>query len=261
MTNSTNFIRSLLRAGRIHFSFEEFQKALGVSHEAALATLRRMRKMLLVASPLEGFHLALSPEYERLKCPPPDQFIHQLMDHLKIRYYVGFLSAAELHGAAHQRPQAFQVAVSEQRRNLRCGEIFIQFTQRKKLDRVPISLVNSKTTQFRVSTPEVTAFDLVSSPSLGGGLNNVATVLSELQEALDPQKLADVSELFSHIIGQRLGFLLELVGAMKKTGALLKRLEPKMKVYTPLEPSRKMTGAKRNARWKVAINTDVEPDL
>jgi len=42
-------------------------------------------------------------------CLPANQFIPLLMDYLKEPYYAGMLTAAEHYGAAHQRPQAFQV--------------------------------------------------------------------------------------------------------------------------------------------------------
>ena len=50
-----------------------------------------------------------------------------------------------------------------------------------------------------VSTPDLTAVDLVDRPELGGGLSNVATVLFELAEtaALDPQRLAQLAAGFS----------------------------------------------------------------
>jgi hypothetical protein len=46
------------------------------------------------------------PEYRRIECLAADHFVPQLMEHLGEWYYVALLSAAELHGAAHQRPKA-----------------------------------------------------------------------------------------------------------------------------------------------------------
>ena len=60
---------------------------------------------------------------------------------------------------------------------------------------------------------------------------------------------------------QRLGYLLVLV----EQNALADRLDgvlEQRKVFTvPLAPWRGMEGMPRDSRWKVAINTDVEPDL
>jgi hypothetical protein len=43
------------------------------------------------------------------------------MRRLDLAYYAGLLSAAQLHGAAHQRPQEFQVFLAKNRRPIRCG--------------------------------------------------------------------------------------------------------------------------------------------
>ena len=65
--------------------------------------------------PFRGFHLIVPPEYRALGCLPADQFVPQLMEHLGLVYYAGLLSAASLHGAAHQAPMVFQTIVADNR--------------------------------------------------------------------------------------------------------------------------------------------------
>jgi hypothetical protein len=60
---------------------------------------------------MRGFHVIVPPEYRSLGCLPPEQFAPALMETLGMPYYAGLLSAAQFHGAAHQRPQVFQVVV------------------------------------------------------------------------------------------------------------------------------------------------------
>jgi hypothetical protein len=79
----------------------------------------------------------VSPEYRRLGCLPADQFVPQLMQHLGEPCYVALLSAAELHGAAHQRPQSFHVMVKTNCRAIECGEVRVQFVARKDMERTP----------------------------------------------------------------------------------------------------------------------------
>jgi len=57
---------------------------------------------------------------------------------------------------------------------------------------------------IRVSTPEATAFDLVGYADQLGGLDQVAMVLGELGEALDPDKLAAVADALPEYIGAHL---------------------------------------------------------
>ena len=55
--------------------------------------------------------MPVAPQYRTWGAPPPAELVDTLMAHLDREYYVGWLSASELLGAAHQRPQVFQVAV------------------------------------------------------------------------------------------------------------------------------------------------------
>src|SRR5437868_4796501 len=118
MRSAAKFIADLASRGRYHFATEDLREALGISTVAARAVLRRTKARGEIADPHRGFHVIVPPEYRRLGCLPPEQFVPQLMEHLGEHYYVALLSAAELHGAAHHRPQTFQVMVKKNRRPL-----------------------------------------------------------------------------------------------------------------------------------------------
>ena len=51
---------------------------------------------------------------------------------LDLSYYAGLLSAAQFHGAAHQRPQEFQVFLAKNRRSIQCGTVRVAFLARKR---------------------------------------------------------------------------------------------------------------------------------
>ena len=104
-------IADLAANGRYHFTSSELRSALRVSEAAARQALSRLAAKGEIASPARGFYVIVPPEYRRLGCLPADQFIPALMEQRNIRYYVGLLSAAQYHGAAHHRPQEFQVVV------------------------------------------------------------------------------------------------------------------------------------------------------
>jgi len=72
-------------------------------------------------------------EYRSLGCLPASQLIPDLMKHLDIPYYVCLLSAAEFYGAAHQKPQVFQVMTPFIRKNLHIDKVRIQFHKNKYL--------------------------------------------------------------------------------------------------------------------------------
>jgi hypothetical protein len=92
---------------------------------------------------------------------PASHFVDPLMAHLGHPYYVGLLSAAEAHGAAHQRPQVFQVLVDGRVRDRSFGRVRLEFHTSSRVGSLPTVRVNTPTGQMTVSVPEVTAFDVV----------------------------------------------------------------------------------------------------
>jgi len=196
------------------------QSALGVSAAAAKLALSRLAKQKVIASPARGFYVILPPEYRSLGCLPADQFIPVLMKRLDLPYYAGLLSAAQFHGAAHQRPQEFQVFLGKNRRSIQCGAVRVAFLARKRLAEVPVQNFDTPRGTILVSTPEATALDLVGYAHRAGGLSQVATVLSELAERIDPEKLAAAARTAPVAWAQRLGYLLEHLGSAAKTPAL-----------------------------------------
>ena len=63
--------------------------------------------------------------------PPPSWYIDDLMRNEGRPYYVGLLSAAELHGASHQAVMEFQVVTDKQMPELHVGRSRIAFCYRR----------------------------------------------------------------------------------------------------------------------------------
>lgn len=261
MSRTAEYILELAARGRHHFTTDQAVAALGGSVPTVRAALRRLKVKGQIASPHQGFHVIVPPEYRGLGCLPADQFVPQLMQHLDEIYYVALLSAAELHGAAHQRPQAFQVMVKANRKALECGEVRVQFVARKDLERTPVIERNTPRGPLRVASPEATALEMMGYANLCGGFDNVASVLAELVEAVDPQKLVDAAALCPIAWVQRLGYLLDLAGHRELGDALVPYVEEHARLVAPLVPAKSKTGSERSERWKLAINATVEPDL
>ncbi len=254
------YIEDLAANGRYHFTTADALGAIGGSGAAVRAQLRRLKDRGRIASPMRSFHVIVPPEYKQLGCLPAEHFVDQLMEKLGEPYYVALLSAAERHGAAHQRPQSLQVMVRKNRPAIECGQVRVVFIARGDLERMPIATVNTPRGAVRYSTPEVTALELVGYPYQAGGLNNVATVLAELSEEMDAEKLVEAAMLSPAGWSQRLGYLLELIGQQDLAGALASFVEKHARSYTPLRRAEDVAGAERNLKWKLLINVDVEPD-
>jgi len=254
---AAGYADSLAASGRYHFTTAEAVTALGVSTIATRAALRRLATRGAIASPHRGFHVIVPPEYRRLGCLPPEQFIPQLMAHLGLQYYAGLLSAAQLHGAAHQRPQLFQVMVERNRSPIACGQVRVEFVARKAVAVVPTIQLNTPRGLLRVSSLEATALDLVGYAARAGGLDTVATVLAELVERVDPAKLVAAARLAPVPWAQRLGHLLEVVGAGDRTGPLAEWVRAQAREYVPLAPGAH-GGKARSKRWRLLVNASVE---
>lgn len=259
----------LLSHGQHVADVADVMRLLGVSEREAAATMTRLRRAGQFFAPTAGLYVAIPPEYSSWGAVPALDFIDPLMRKLNRHYYVGLLSAAELHGAAHQRPQVFQVMVDKRVSPRDFGRVRLRFYTRTKLPNIPTVLRNSATGQVRVSTPEVTALEVASRPRDAGGLSNVATVVGELvlEERLSPEPLADACQFFPRSAVRRLGWLLDRVADEADTAALTTRLEQVLakssRTGQPvdlLDPAGQRRGS-ASSRWHLVENVEVEPDL
>lgn len=255
------YVDRLAGAGRYFFSSADAREALGVSPPAAKMALHRLSQQGLVASPARGYYVIVPPEYRALGCPPAEHWVPSLMERLGLRYYGGLLTAAQYHGAAHQRPQEFQVCLERARRPLACSRVRVVFVVRKRLRDVPVQRVNTPRGTLLISTPEATALDLVGYPHRAGGLNQVATVLGELAERLDAAKLVAVADTAPPAWSQRLGYLLERVGAADNAAPLKAWVQEHARKSVVLLPGTRSASGNRDRGWKIAVNATVEPDL
>ena len=260
-----HFVESLPAVGRYHFDSADARAALGET--AAKFALSRLARQGAIASPARGFYVVVPPEYRALRCLPADQFIPALMKHLRLGYYAGLLTAAQYHGAAHQRPQEFQVVLERPRRTIECGRVRVAFVTRKRLRDVPTQSLNTPRGTLLISTPEATAVDLVGYQHRAGGLGQVATVLAELAERIDPDRLVAAASTAPLPWAQRLGYLLERVGASAKLDPLKAFVSARAHESVMLLPSASgcggahATGTVRSEDWKLFVNADVETDI
>ncbi|NOQ42320.1 MAG: hypothetical protein GQ563_07465 [Desulfuromusa sp.] len=254
-------ISQLASLGRSCFSFDDLQQRVDSDSIALKAALRRLLKKGHISRPLRGFYVIVPPEYRSLGCLPAEQFIPELMSHLGETCYAGLLSAAVYHGAAHHRPQVFQVVVTKPRRSIHCGKVKVDFVVRKNASEISTQTRNTPTGIIKLSTPEATAFDLVGYSKQCGGLDNVVTILAELVVKLDSNKLAEIAENSPISWSQRLGYLLNVVDAEAVAEGLAQYVKAQKPVRTPLLPSAKIKGARTDNFWKVFVNIEVEPEI
>jgi len=255
------YIIELQTSGITSFTRQMALKACGMSPvDFQMALAIEVRNGLII-SPKKEFYVIVSPEYHNRPLPC-SLYIDQLMDHLKKPYYIGVLTAASLYGASHQQPMEFQVVTKGAFRDIELPEIRIRFLSKKNILEIETEKVKTKTGYMKVSTPEVTAFDLIKYISPAGYLDNVANVLIELAPKLRARKLAFTAKHFETSILQRLGYLLdEFIKDSDLTRLLWENLERREPQNTPLSIYEKNKKGELDKKWLVWVNEKVEPDL
>jgi predicted transcriptional regulator of viral defense system len=262
-------IAGLLSTGQVVFTSSDAEQALHIGRGAFLDAAERLQRRKHLLNPRRGFYVIVPPQFASWGAPPPAWYIDALMQHDHQAYYVGLLKAAELHGATHQAVMEFQVVASKRLPKIRAGRNLIVFYYRKEMRAVASGIEDHKTDTgtMKISTVELTALDLLRYPQAAGGIDNIATVLTDLGPKIDATKLATLSQNAERPIVQRLGYLLDRLGyqdrtepmhaALKRRGSLtwaeLDRGENRDADFAP-EP------VERNDRWRVIVRRLPEVD-
>lgn len=268
MTTFSDYIKDVRSKGRLSFTIEDAIRDLGVSRNAVLCGVYKLKKKGEIISPAKNLYVIIPPEYKMVGCIPAEELIPILMRFWKLNYYVCLLSAAQYYGASHQKPQLFQVMVSKQLKPIICGKIKIEFLFKNSIEKLPTRDLAVKTGYLTISSPELTAMDLLMYSQKSGGLNHIATILSELIEEIDPSKLMEVLEQSKKkSFVQRLGYILENIESIedKKKNKVVQSLYKyaTQHSFTPaaLAPELPTKGKPRNHRWMIIENAIIESDL
>jgi len=256
------FVDGLQASGRYCFDRQEAMAALGSSGPVLKKAVMRLAAKGRLIAPKRGFYVIVPIEYRSAGAPPPTWFIDDLMRKLGRAYYVGLLSAAGLHGAAHQQAQEFQIMTDIPVRPVLAGRARIRFLTKRCHQQTPTLEMKTPTGRILVSTPEATAVDLLRYAAAAGGLSNVATVLAELAERLDASLLAKAAADGAEIVfAQRLGYLLDQIGEGKRAAALAALIAERKPRSVALRPGRSTRGGPVDRRWGVIVNERIEVDL
>lgn len=268
MITFQDYLKTLQASGRYHFTNEEALKVLNISDSALRSAIYKLKKKGEIASPAKGFFVIIKPEYQNIGCLPAEELVPVLMKYWNLDYYACLLTAALYQGASHQKPQVFQIMVNKQiKKPILCGKVKIEFIYKKNWDELPTQNRVVKSGYLKVSTPEVTAMDLFLYPHRAGGLNHIATVLSELLESMNTDDLLKImvsSKQKAWI--QRLGFVLDKIAPIEtekrdELVIVIKNYLAKQLIqFIPLDPNLPKKGKNRNRDWMIIENTTIESD-
>lgn len=255
------YIKQRIKSGHYTFNREEAAQAIKQNNASLNSTLNRLKHDGWIYPLSRGFYLALDVQHQARGFLDPIWFVDDWARHHKVEYYVAGLSAAEQHGAAHQRPMEFQVFTDRQIRSIRHPELRIQVLYKKEITDAMWERRKTVTGYFHLATPEMTAYDIVGYRRSCPSLDQAATVLVELGEAISEEKLAALVDQGGMLpVFQRIGWLLDRAGWGEKTGLLHLALQKKKLLWRPLD-SRLADEGEQDRRWKIVVNTEIQPDI
>ncbi len=253
-----------LRLGKRIVNTDFISSHLRISKNYAKDLLYSLAKKDAVVKLAKGTYLLVHPEilYGRKGfSEDPLLIIDELMSELERSYYVAYISAAHVHGIAHQLPFTFHIAVTKRRRNIRASGISIRFVTVKKDRFFGIQDMKYADRKLKVSNLEKTILDCLERPELCGGISDLAVMIYDSAERIEWQKLVDYVKLFNNgALAQRLGCILEKLmrqglNVDKKVIASLHKLLDKKFVYS-LEPKLPKKG-KLNRNWMIIENVKI----
>ncbi|WP_425349861.1 type IV toxin-antitoxin system AbiEi family antitoxin [Rhizobium altiplani] len=145
----------------------------------------------------------------------------------------------------------------------------IVFYYRKDIAAVEPGIEDRKTDtgRMKISSPALTALDLLRYPQAAGGIDNVATVLMDLAEKIDPSQLAALSDAAERPVIQRLGYLLERLGHKDRSDPMYAALMARgaapwteLDRHETRDPDFTPTPQERDDRWHVIVRRSPEID-
>ena len=262
------WIEDLPKKGKIVFSKQEIVRQFPYMLPNGIRnSLYRRGKKRKIQSVWHDFFAVILPEYGLKGITPPIEYIDHLMKYLDNNYYIALLSAAKFYGAAHQAPMEFFIITNSRiLRDKHKGDVKINFVTKKQIPAQYIRQVMTGSGYVNVSCSELTAFDLIIYEKNVGGINRVATVLSELAEVMNFENISEefLKSLNAAII-QRLGYLLDLLGYGDLSNELFQKSKNagiKFRKYplSVLSEKKYLSDFQVNDKWKISINEEIDID-
>lgn len=256
------FLNDIRSKGRYSFTLEEVKNQFKKSDKAISQNLYRLKSQKKIVQIRKEFYALLPPEYAKQGIIPTSLFIDDMMNALGKKYYVGLVSAAAIYGAAHQQPmETFIVTEKPAMRNIKNKKIKLNFFVKKVWNNEDIVAVKTDAGYVNVSSPELTALDLLYYVEQIG-INRAITILEELVEVIKPVNLSRTAKSYPQTAAiQRLGYLLEFeLHNDKLSQVLFKIIVNKKGVNIPLMPGKNKIG-ESNAKWRIIHNVKIESDL
>lgn len=259
-----HYLDQLRSQGKYRFTGDDVKSEFGLNEKAYEKVIERFQNKNRITRLRQNFYLIIPPEFAAQKPLPLGYFVDDLVHFLERNYYVGLLTAAMYHGAAHRQPQTqFVVHETSYLRPIENRRQTIIFCLKKEWSSEDIEQHKTDAGYINISNRSLTALDLVVYVDRVGGFNRTATVLAELVSEMEPGELKATAQRFKQTTTlQRLGYLLEqTLGQTELADVLYAVLSQRSFYPTALSTATETENQKAPNIWKVIPNLDVEPEI
>lgn len=257
------YIKHLLSIESYSFSLEEISNRTNSEGTALKSELARLVEKKEIVNLRKGFYLILPPRYSKQGYLPIQLYIDKLCKSLNRNYYLGFYTAAKFHGASHQQTHREYVMIEKPKlSDIKKSDLDIRFITSSKWPTRNIIEKKSDAGIFKISSPSLTAVDLIHHQTKLGGLNRMFAIIEELSEEITDTDLKDLLTWYPHRSTlQRLGFILEELQTDLNINAILDYLKSSQYFPVLLSPKGNQNPGSVDNKWKVDVNIKLESDL
>lgn len=256
---AARFVDSLLERGRVAFPLSELTGGTGLTVIAARRQLARLGSRVRRVAPRQPFYLIVTPEHRLPGAPPPAWWLEAWFRWLKRPWYLALQSAAAEYGSRSQALQVTQVMTDRPRREVVLGRVRVRFFVKGSAASTPTQAIAGAQAVLTASTPEATALDLIRYANRIGGISRAAETLAPFVNQLRRGELARALKIEADTpASQRLGYVLESLGARKLAGTVRASL-PRKLARVALDPAASVEAQPDvDERWGVVVNISIQ---
>ena len=260
----TEYIKQLLSFEEYSFSLNELQRELSRTEISIRSELSRLVSKKEVLNLRKGYYLIIPPRYATSGKLPLQLYAEKLFRYLNQNYYLGFYTAAKIHGASHQQVQRDYIMTAIPKLNdISKNSYDIRFFTSSHWPDKNIVTKKADAGTYRISSPGLTALDLIHHQTKLGGLNRMLATIEELAEEINKHDIAELLSWYpNRSTLQRFGFLLEEIGGYEDyLKEIIEHLKSIKCFPVLLSPNSQQKPGSVNNRWMVDVNIKLESDL
>ena len=252
------------RGGRLNLRTADIAQALpGVGAEALRQALHRQQRKgrIVRASRGSGHWIVVPLQDAAAGAPPLESWLDAYLSKtLGLPYYLALLSAAEVYGASPQAVMVTQVMVPKTRRPVQVGRHRLVFFERSRIPEMPVAWHETSHGRFKLSSPALTALELVARQHMAGGIARVREILQGLIPAITGAGLRAALDALDDIpTAQRIGVLFIQANRSDMADRVATWLESRRSRRIALSPGAMDTGpCTLDARFKVLVPDTIQ---